>query len=80
MAARDITGVTQTAFDGEGLGVWGWWALQGEGLAGGGRAEKTVALLLLKQGQGALGGLERPPFLEFSSLYLALLFTLMVFV
>lgn len=26
VAARDITGVTQTAFDGEGLGVWGWWA------------------------------------------------------
>lgn len=38
VAARDITGGTRTAFDGEGPGTWGWaqgwWAWQEEGLGG----------------------------------------------
>jgi hypothetical protein len=34
VAARDITGGTQTVFDGEGPRAWGWWAWQEVGLAG----------------------------------------------
>lgn len=33
VAARDITGVTRTAFDGEGPGAWEWAAL-GRGMGG----------------------------------------------
>lgn len=46
----------------------------------GGRVAKAVALLPRKQGHLSWVVLRETPFLEFSSPYLALLFTLMVFV
>lgn len=68
MAARDITGGTRTAFDGEGPGAWEWAALgkgmgawQEEGLGGCGGAEKGAALLLYRRRKGVLGGLETEP-------------------
>lgn len=66
VAARDITGGTRTAFDGEGPGAWEWAALgkgmgawQEEGLGGCGGAERGAALLLCRCRKGVLGGLER---------------------
>lgn len=76
VAARDITGGTRTAFDGEGPGAWEWAALGiGDGGLGRKRAwagveeqEKGVALLLCQHREGVLGGLERlTPFPRVSS-------------
>lgn len=88
VAARDITGGTRTAFDGEGPEAWEWAALGiGDGGLGRKRAwagaeeQKGAALPLRRHRGGVPGGLERlTPFPSVSSLHLAWPFTPMVFV
>lgn len=87
VAARDITGATRTAFDGEGPGpgsgqlqAWGCWAWQTGGLGGCGEQEGGVALLLGKPGEAAWVVLrDPPPSLEHPLPHLAWPSTLMVF-